>query len=76
MTAPVGAVVGLYLDTRLEVTEGTVLQTPSGRSYRVLTVRRQARGKHVGRWHLKVVVIPPEAIDDDDNVIPMRWYSR
>lgn len=76
MTAPIGALVKLYIDTRRDVAEGDVIQTQTARSYRVLDVRRQEKGKHAGRWHLQALVIDPTSVNDDDHVIPIRWYRR
>jgi len=77
MTAPAGAIVKLYLDTRREILPGDVVETQTGRRYLVQSVRIQERGKHVGRKHLSVVVLaadeptPPGAM-----VIVIRWYRR
>lgn len=53
MRAPVGAVVGMYYDADIgdELAIGHALQTPTGRTYVVLELRVQARGKHAGRYH-------------------------
>jgi hypothetical protein len=76
MTAAVGNVVGLYMDTRAEVEFGDVIQTQTGRTYRVVEARRQERGKHAGRWHLRVLVVVAASITPSDNVKPLRWYRR
>ena len=76
MTAPIGAVVSLYMDTLRTIEEADVIRTPSGRSYRVASVRRQAKGIHVGRWHMQCVVIDPATIQADDHVIDLIWYRR
>ncbi len=76
MSAPVGRVVGLYMDTLRTVAEQDVITTPSGRAYRVVGVRRQERGIHEGRWHLRALVIDPTTIQDGDEVIPLVWYRR
>lgn len=65
MTAPIGAIVSLYVDLFAHVSPGDVIETQTGRRYGVLTVREQERGKHVGRQHLKVQVIGP---DDEPNL--------
>lgn len=77
VTAPVGRVVGIFIDTRTDhIDEGDVIRTQTGRSYRVVESRRQTRGKHVGRWHLRVLVVEPESVTADDRVIEIWWYSR
>jgi len=76
VTAPAGAIVKLYLDTGWTVREGDVIQTQTGRAYRVLELRRQERGRHAGRWHLVVVVLAPGELAPDDRIIPIRWYRR
>jgi hypothetical protein len=74
--APVGNVVGIYYDGAAEVSEGDVIRTPTGRSYRVVANRVQARGRHIGRQHLRVLVIDPAEVSEDDTVHPLHWYSR
>ncbi len=72
--APVGAVVGLYYDAPCDVVAGDAIVTTTGRTYLVVSVRCQRRGKHVGRWHLRCLVqraAPPGA-----HVHPLRWYPR
>jgi hypothetical protein len=77
MTAPVGRVVSLYIDTATDhVDEGDVIQTPSDRSYRVVASRQQQRGIHVGRWHLQALVIDADTVTDEDRVIQIVWYPR
>ncbi len=74
--APVGSVVGLYYDARVEVEEGNVITTPSGRCYRVVGARQQTRGRHIGRWHLRALVIAAEDVCIEDTVHPLHWYRR
>lgn len=72
--APIGATVRIYLDVAGPVEVGDAVQTQTGRTYLVASVRRQARGRHAGRWHLAVVVVasaPPTA-----HVHRIRWYRR
>lgn len=77
MTAPIGRVVGLYIDTRTDhVDEGDVIRTQTGRSYRVVESRRQERGKHIGRWHLQALVVDPASVTAEDRVIEIVWYPR
>jgi hypothetical protein len=61
MTAPAGAIVALHVDLEARVATGDVIATQTGRRYRVLDVRVQGRGWHVGRQHLRVVVLAPGA---------------
>lgn len=74
--APVGSVVGLYYDGIAEVEEGHVIQTRTRRCYRVVGVRRQERGKHTGRWHIRALVIDPDQVEPEDTVHPLYWYRR
>lgn len=88
MTAPIGAIVSLYVDLVARVGSGDVIMTGTGRRYRVIAVREQTRGRHVGRQHLRCLVV-----DDDDEpdemvyagpegetrggvVHRISWYSR
>ena len=61
MTAPAGAIVGLYVDLLRSVHEQDVIETPSGRRYLVMSVRVQLRGIHRGRQHLRALVMQPDA---------------
>lgn len=89
--ARVGTEVGLYFDTPREVAEGHVIINayesgrPERRAYEVITVRRQTRGAHIGRWHLRATVVSdsPETlntylagIDPEQTVHRMWWYRR
>ncbi len=74
MKAPLGAVVSLYYDSPREVIAGNVLRTPGGRMYLLCEVRRQTRGKHVGRWYFKAVVI--DQLPAGATVHPIYWYRR
>jgi hypothetical protein len=77
VTAPIGAVVGLYIDTTARVLPDQYIRTDSGRTYQVLTVRTQQRGKHAGtRQHLRVLVVPESTPAEGDVVVPIRWYPR
>lgn len=77
MTAPIGAIVKLYFDTRRTLAPGDVCQSSTtGRSYRIVTARQQQRGKHTGRWHVEAVVIDPATVDDDDRIFTYFWYRR
>ena len=77
MTAPPGAVVALTYDSRRDVAEGDAIVTGTGRTYLVVGVRRQQRGRFAGRWHLRCVVLAADAELDPDVVRhPLRWYRR
>ena len=72
--APNGAVVSLYYDSSRLIQENDVLQTPKGRCYLIVGLRRQAKGIHKGRWHIKALVI--DAPPPDAKVYPIYWYRR
>lgn len=75
--APVGAEVGLYVDTVQAVEVGHVIATETGRAYGVISVRRQERGKHVGRQHLRCIVLDGlGAVAPGTVVVTIRWYRR
>lgn len=75
MAAPVGAEVGLYYDGWVkDLAAGDALRTPRGRVYLLTDVRRQQRGKHIGRYHLRAVVA--DAVPDNVRVFPIHWYRR
>lgn len=77
MAAPIGNIVTLYFDTRRTLDVGDICQSATtGRSYRIVTARRQTRGKHEGRWHIQAVVIDPAEITDDDHIFTYHWYKR
>lgn len=77
MTAPVGAVVGLYIDTTMRVLVDHYIRTQTGRTYQVLSVRTQLRGKHAGiRQHVRVLVVPDDTPREGDTIVPIRWYRR
>lgn len=74
MTARPGDEVTISYDGE-QVLPGHALQTPTGRSYGVLHVRVQERGKHRGRQFVRAIVLdePPEP---GTKVHPLIWYSR
>lgn len=85
--APIGTEVGLYVDLVERVYYGDVIETRSGRRYGVCAVRVQARGKNVGRQHLRAVVLAPQdgpGLRHDDSGVDIgpgrihriRWYRR
>lgn len=74
---PPGSEVSLYFDSPIHrLTDGDYLRTPSGRLYEVLDVRVQERGQHVGRQHLRCLVITVDQVTDVDRVFPIHWYAR
>lgn len=77
MAAPIGARVGLYVDASRPLRPGMFVRTLAGRTYEVLTVRVQARGRHKGRQHFTALVVDPAIVDDEqDEVLTIRWYRR
>lgn len=57
------------------VAPGDALRTPTGRSYGVLSVRVQERGKHRGRQFVTAVVLD-EPLTAATKVHPLIWHSR
>jgi hypothetical protein len=74
MKAPPGSLVRLYYDSPREIQIGDVLMTHSGRIYIIAELRRQTRGRHVGRWHVKAIV--GETIPEGSITHPIYWYRR
>ncbi|WP_374978115.1 hypothetical protein ACEYYH_10565 [Microbacterium trichothecenolyticum] len=75
MSAPIGAVVKLYIDSRQQLEVGDVVETEAGRRYDVLTVRVQERGKHRGRQHFSARVMAPDE-PPRERTQRIRWYRR
>lgn len=73
--APTGAVVGIYYDGLVQVEVGEALRTPTGRTYIIVAARRQERGRHTGRQHLRCAVADGEA-PAGVRVHPLHWYKR
>lgn len=75
MKAPAGSVVRISYDTNDEVCAGDAIMTATGRTYVVEQARRQSRGKHRGRWHVRCLVAdqPPP---DGARVHVLYWYPR
>lgn len=75
---PPGSVVGLTFDTPRDVALGDEIVTFTGRRYLVVAVRRQTRGMHIGRWHLRCQVLEKDFVhgDSDAYVHTIRWYPR
>lgn len=72
--APVGTIVKLYVDLREVVEPGHLIVTQTERTYQVLGVKVQMRGKHLGRQHLQCLVVderPLQAV-----IHRIRWYKR
>lgn len=78
MTAPAGALVKLYVDSRHRLDVGHVVITQSGRRYLVQSSRVQARGKWAGiRQHFTAIVLAAdEPTPDDAPILEIRWYRR
>lgn len=70
-----GSVVKIHYDSAAEVSTGEALVTATGRTYIVVEVRRQTRGKHRGRWHLRCLV-HDSGPAPGATVHPLRWYRR
>ncbi|WP_449408019.1 hypothetical protein [Microbacterium maritypicum] len=78
MSAPAGAIVKLYVDSRRRLNVGDVVETQTGRRYVVQTHRVQERGKHAGiRQHITAIVLSPDEPNPDGaKVLQIRWYRR
>ncbi len=74
MAAPLGALVGLYYDALELVLPGDAIVTTTGRCYLVMAARRQQRGAHVGRYHLRCLV--QAAAPAGARVHRLFWYRR
>lgn len=72
--APPGAVVGMYVDG-VAIEPGDAIHTRTGRAYGVLHVRPQLRGKHVGRQHLRCLVLD-ELPTEARRIWTLNWYPR
>ncbi len=73
--AALGAEVGIYVDLIARVEPGDAIVTPTGRTYMVVRVRVQARGKHAGRrQHLRCIVA--ESAPAGVTVHRIVWYAR
>jgi len=74
LKAPAGSLVSLYYDSPREIAIGDALMTRSGRVYLIAELRRQTRGGHIGRWHIKAIV--SETIPAGTTTHPIYWYKR
>lgn len=73
--APAGAIVSIYYDGRVQLQEGYCLQTRTGRVYVIVELRRQLKGRHRLRWHIKALV--SETIPEGTKkVYPIVWHKR
>lgn len=74
--APAGAEVAIHFDGQM-VEVGDALVTPRWRGYVVISVRRQARGKHEGRQHVRAVVVDDMLREPfHGRLIAMVWHPR
>jgi len=73
MKAPLGAEVGLYYDGR-PVSVEDCLVTPSGRVYFIISLRVQERGIHIGRQHIRAIVM--DQVPERSKAHPIYWYKR
>ena len=64
------------MDTLRTLEVGDEIQTRSGRRYEIVKVRRQERGMHTGRWHLRCVVLEPDHPRDPDVTVHVIWWYR
>lgn len=88
MTAPVGAVVSIYVDLVARLGAGDIIETQTRRRYRVIAVREQLRGERVGRQHMRCIVVDEDTAPDEfvyagregirrpGEVHSIRWYRR
>lgn len=74
--APAGAEVRIFYDSRARLQTGDALKTTTGRVYVIVGARRQLTGRHVGRWHLRCVVVGNEPPPAGARVWPLFWYRR
>lgn len=74
MKAPVGAVMKISYDGDAGHAEGHVLRATTGRLYLIIHIRRQTRGKHAGRLHLKCLVI--DELPFGAVTHPLAWHPR
>lgn len=73
--AAAGSVVSIYYDALEPVDVGDALVTRTGRTYLIVAARRQARGKHTGRWHLRCAVAEHTA-PAGVRTHQLFWYKR
>lgn len=67
----------LYYDGWATLDVGDYIQTRTGRTYLITSVRVQERGLHKGRQHVNTVVMEPDhQVEPDATVHPIFWYAR
>lgn len=77
MKAAAGDVVRIFYDGARGLEERDFLRTTTGRLYWIVGLRRQERGKHVGRLHLRCLVMDPDVeLGAGARVHPLFWYRR
>lgn len=78
MKAAAGTTVSLYWDSREMAEVGDYIRTvTTGRTYEVIGTRVQIRGRHVGRQHLRCIVMAADFEPAEDDVVhPIAWYRR
>lgn len=74
MKATVGSLVKIFYDSPREITVGDALVTMTGRVYLIGELRRQIRGAHIGRWHIKAIVL--DKVPEGVKTHPIYWYRR
>lgn len=72
---PPGSLVSLYYDSPRPVEVGDYIRTPTGRTYRVETLRVQQKGSRAGRKHMMCTVLAPDE-EVDGKIHPLVWYTR
>lgn len=77
-SAPAGATVKLYVDTRADIEPGHEIETSTTkRRYLVIHVRRQLGGKRRGRQHLCAIVLGADDERAPGTVVHViHWYRR
>ncbi len=74
MKATVGSLVKLFYDSPREINVGEALKTMTGRVYLIAELRKQIRGAHIGRWHIKAIVL--DEVPEGTKIHPIYWYRR
>lgn len=73
--AAAGSIVSIYYDARVDLQIADALKTGTGRVYVIVELRRQAKGRHVGRWHIKALV--SDTVPEGTRMVyPIYWYRR
>ena len=74
LKASVGDEVSIHYDSDDPVEIGDLIQTRTGRTYKVTALRIQKSGIHKGRYHLRCLVI--ETPEIGTLVHQLFWYPR